>query len=195
MKAKLRGLAVLGLVSLITIGCASETYWVGSAGFPTKEKALAFQSNHYDKDLRGIQPLEAPIAESVLVITPTREIAEKLARSDVPNASAELLSFMIEFGVTGRDFWARAIKARNLFRTVTLKHADNLDGVEIPAKGYLLWLEIPNTTNSYWHVAAKGEGGTSELVIPDRSGASSLEQVEVFLGTLQEYVVSHPAQP
>ncbi len=187
--------AMMCITEFAASGCTPGPYLVGTARFSSKDEALSVSRKYQDAMVRGIRPLADPIAESIVVVTPTIEASRSLARVQAPQGPEEAITYLAEAGMMSRDAWMEIIQARNMFRVVNSLHADNIDMVDIPPRGYLLWLQVPDHTQVYWHIAAKGEDRTSQLVIPDWSAAPPAEQNEAFLEVLQDYVTAHPAQP
>lgn len=171
--------------------CQTTSYQAGGAVFATPGEALAFTRQITSATIRQIQPLPAPIAETITVVSPTRGQAVAVLRA--ANTDPRHLDYLVDAAMENWSLPAQQIERRGAFKRVVVKQADAPALSDIEPGGYLLWLEAPTRDQYFYHVAAKGMRETVRLQYRDLSGSSPVDQVTHLMESLETFVRTHPA--
>lgn len=189
-RAMLAAVAVAATLSLAA--CQTTGYQAGGANFATADEALAFTRQATSVTIQQIRPLPAPVAETITVVSPTREHA--IAVLKAANTDPRYLDYLADAAMINWSLPAQQIERRGAFKKVIVKYADAPSISDIQPGGYLLWLEAPTRDQFFYHVAERGAKQTSRLDFRHFSGSSPEAQVTAVMEALERYVRDHPAQ-
>ena len=189
----MRVIAVLApLLAIVLLAACGPRYHVEGQTFETKQAAL----DHAEKVLREQfgepPPLPAPIAGPAVLVAPRAADIEVIYRREHPGQPTQLVELIAGAAAISYSVIADVVESRAIFTRVERVSAPTPDGVTVPERGYLLWLQQVNATDEFLHIMAHGESETTELT----TGATPEKDIDlvIFVEAIEAFVRSHPAE-
>ena len=115
--------ALFPFLAALALAACGIKYTVDGRPFATADEALAYVEStlvEVDEQIAKIEPLPSPIGGPVVIVLPTRDHGERLARLEFPNREEEWIKFLAGGHVLFWPFEARAIERRNIFEKVRI---------------------------------------------------------------------------
>jgi hypothetical protein len=180
--------ATLGLLFACAASCNRYTYEYNDGEYPTPAALYAAQIEHYERLLRTVQPLPAPLVPRCRVFVPRRQVLERNAvfHTAAPQREVEVLAESVRLGLL---FNVQVLKKRRLCGAMTIAESDG---------GHVLPLTLD--TYLYAHNADEGllewfvvEHGNKPRMLPgDRRILDAEQSIQDWLTRVESRLVRHP---
>ncbi|MCG8693743.1 MAG: hypothetical protein MI806_21265 [Minwuiales bacterium] len=183
------GTVIAALAVTLLAACQQSSAWrAGDRTFATTEAALAYTRDVTDSRIATIEPLSAPLAPSLVAITPTREHAKRVLLEASPSLSGETLDYLVEAAIINWSLPPRQIERRGIFETVRFVSSDNVREVDVEARAYRFWMEVPHKNAWSYHIGKPGSGQLTEIVNSKQLTRDAGADIRTFLSAIESFV-------
>ncbi len=183
--------ALLPFLAVLALTACGITYMGGGRSFATADEAMAAGRSLTDELVANVEPLPSPIGGPVVIVLPTRDHAERVARLEFPNIEEELIKFLADGSVLDWRVDARLIERRNIFEEVRIVLAETPEGVDVPPNGYLIWIEGRSFRTRFRHIVAAGKRQTTEIKAETGGARDNIEKMRRLFDAIEEFVKTH----
>jgi len=187
-----RALALAGFALLM--GCANGDYEYGGRRFSSYEEARAYAGTYDDHLVASVQPLPAPIAGPVIVISPPWAQWQDAMRRVFPWQDDNFTGEMAK--LYGEQSSIRAIERRNIFESLERKKARNAEGTQVPPGGYLILYQMQDLPKGFHvdvYIIASGQQERTNVSVGARPVSDERAATERLVQEIEKYVRTHPA--
>lgn len=190
-----RGVVAVALAMTLGLaGClnaSNRAYSIDGHTFHGFDNAAAYMRAKNEEQLANVQPLPAPIAGPALVVVPTRAQIVRTLGLAPPYWDEHEIRQLVEL----YSYLYRSVERRNIFQSVQDIEAENPEGTQVPAQGYLIWYELrpfgAGDIGTFAHMIASGEA--QRTMIFDAMQFAEEEWPTRVVHEIEKYVKAHPA--
>ena len=181
--------ATFVLAVTLLAACQHSGRWpAGDRTFETPEAALNHTRASYDSMIASIEPLPAPLAPSVIAVTPSKQLADRILRKANPRLSERVLDFLVEGSVLNWSLPSRQIEKRGIFESVQTVTSDMIDDVEMGPEDYVFWFEVRSRRSWFYRIRPPGGDNFTEISNNDQVTRNPDADVKLFLSALESFV-------